>query len=168
MSHRILSLDLGATLGWCYIKDNIILSSGEADHQLKGRRKGSNLIDFRRFLNNFVGVDEVFYEEITFLKTRNSNAVASFFAWESYVHEFICENNLLEASMTPNEWKKILTGKSFGGEKGEEKNRICSKIHSLGWKGGKQGTPKRSNEADAIGLAIAIMRTRGKDLEFNH
>ncbi len=163
--YSALSLDLGATTGWAYIQDGYIRYSGELDHSLgKYQRKGQNLNKFMSFLENFESVDEIFYEDVNFIRHRGH--AASFFAFEAVLMMFVSKFNIKQYSLTPEEWKKILTGQSRSSEKGMEKFRICSKLHSLGWRNGKRGTDKNNNEADACGLAFAVHKLRGWELQF--
>lgn len=167
MPSSILSLDLGKTTGWALIQDGVIVESGERNHSLReGEKEGKNLLRFLDFLNDQYSkhsLTDLFFEEINFIANRAH--AYSFIPYEYVARMFAIMANVEISTLTPEQWKKTLTGKSRG-EAGKEKFRMCAKLHSLGWKGGVRGTDKANNECDAVGLAIAILRIRGSDPVF--
>ncbi len=111
-------------------------------------------------------MDEIFHEDIGFV--TSSHQARSYFYFECSLAVFCCSTGIQRTSITPGDWKKILTGKGRGNKKlGEdEKARVCHRLHELGWKGGKVGTSIANNEADACGVAIALMQKRSAAIRF--
>lgn len=170
MSYTVLSLDISQTLGWALIRDGIIEFSGEMDFSLRGRREGQNLIDFMNFLEKFASVDEIFCERMIIIPASankkgrpNSKSQIEFHA---ILKMFVCMHKIRIEYMASQSWRKILTGAARGDTPGREKFRICAKLHSIGWKHGSIGTDKKNNEGDALGLGIAVLKSRGIDCQF--
>jgi len=165
MAYRILSLDLGASCGWALIKDSVVVASGTRKFP-KTQVDGENLYKFcNSFLNQFIGIDEVFYERVDFVKHRSH--AKSFFNFEGALLQFIYATKVRSSCLTPSEWKKLLTGKSYDGKMKNEKLRLCNFLHGMGWQGGRPGTDEGDDEADALGLAAALLKKRGQELKFS-
>lgn len=163
MSKTILSLDLGSSLGWAIVRDSVLMASGTQKFP-GGEKIGEALSDFtKRFLIKYVKVDEIFFEDVRFLNNRNH--MMSHFGYKCALYTFSYETGIPLTGITPSDWKRVLTGKSHGGEKGMEKYRICKYLHEMGWTGGLYGTDKSNDEADSIAIAAAILKLRGGDLK---
>lgn len=154
---------------------------------------GEGLYKFNHeFLNKFVNVHEVFFEDVGFVTHRGH--AESHFSYKAYLRGFIYAARVRQAAMAPNDWKKILLGdvaykKMFndtraenakvnafnvGKGKGEKmrarpmgKIYVCNKLIEMGWKNGEHDTDKNHDEADAIGVAFALMKKRNQELKFS-
>lgn len=160
MSHIVLSLDLGSNMGWCLIKDNQILYSGVAHHKPKlETKKGTKFRDFQLWIEEFGNLDEIWYEEVLFVTSRNQMLI-----WAGYLailQIYGVTANIPVVGVSPGAWKKAFTGNGAA-----KKPEICNKAIELGWKNGEYNTEKNNDEADAIGIAFAMMASRDKELEF--
>lgn len=185
MPYTVLSLDLGSNMGWCLVKDGVIEGSGIENHKLyTDEAPGCKWERFEVWLINFFNhhhVDEIFYEDVPRFM---SNASAR--TWCGYLCILQKLSHVLGIrlhSVKSGEWKKMLLGgelhKKMLARAAEERksakaqNRtprpihkivLCEAVHAYGWKGGLRGTEKDNDEADAIGLAIALFRQRRVDL----
>lgn len=161
----ILSLDLGSSLGWALIQDSVVMASGTRKFP-GGEKIGEALSDFtKKFLIKFINVHEIYFEDVRFLNNRNH--MMSHFGYKCALYTFSYETGIPLTGITPHDWHKILTGKSHGGVKGGEKLRLCRHLHEMGWTGGKYGTDKDNDEADAIGIGAALLKMDGQQLKFN-
>lgn len=169
----ILSLDFGSIIGYCDIKDNVIIESGEADFRAyKGEVEAGNFLRFWSWLQQYANVKEIFFEKVDFIVNRQH--AEAFLGFETITKVFCAANNIPFVWLTVNDWKKELTGHCRVGQKKDapelpknyEKLRICAKLHSLGWRGGEIGTHKNNNECDACAVAFAIYKVRLKELSF--
>lgn len=162
MSHSILSLDLGSTLGWALSFDGAIWASGEKSLKHNYSRLGEELETLTMFLNDFVTVNEIVYEKVSFVKGYHQ--IVNYGKYEGVLDRFNYLTGVKREKYAPGEWRQQLTGRWRASKKmgEEEKKRVCTHLHELGWKGGQKGTDFNNNEADAVGMLIAHLKKKGE------
>lgn len=154
---RYLGLDLAAHTGYAMAEGNKIVASGVRDLSTKKTEHiGNRYIKFYNFLLTLGRVDEIFYEKIHFMP-------AGFSSDGGELHKgLLAIMNMYAASYaipTIGVWPGTLK-KGFTGDGHAKKEHMCAQAHSMGWKGGMQGTSLHHDEADAIALLVTELRTR--------
>jgi len=158
-NHATLALDLGRNLGWALCVDGKITHSGVEVLHKDGMPPGYAYANFDNFLTGFHQVDEVFYENITFFKSRYQMKLWHGFL--SHLEKYCFVTGIKFHGIAVPTWKKALTtsGRS-------DKVQVCDYLREKGWGRGVAGTDQYNDEADACGIIIAIMRGRDVEVEF--
>lgn len=152
--HTILSLDLGTSLGWAFAKDGVISQYGMLKLTTKDTHPGHRFLKFNNFLCNFVGVKEIFYEDVPFFESAYS--ARSYAGLLAFLQVFCLVNKIRLVGVTPTAVKKEFTGRGNA-----NKRDMCSVCHKLGWRGGYAETDIDHDIADAIALAFVLFKRRG-------
>ena len=153
MTPRYLGLDIGTHTGYSIAQDRKIIRSGVRDFSSKtGHSIGHRGIMFYNFLMSLGVIDEIFYEKVIGHMMRGDQG-------ELYNGFLMLVNMYASAMGIPchGVWPGTLK-KAFTGRGDADKEMMCSKAHSLGWKGGISGTPIHNDEADACALIITQLR----------
>ncbi len=160
MSHTVLSLDLGNSLGWALIEDNVIVASGVALLSKSSiEHPGKKFLRFQDWLLEFNGVDEIIFEDVRFFQGYYARRT-----WDGYfttLSMFTASTGIRMSSITTSKWKKIFCDKGNA-----DKKYICAECHKRGWKNGIPGTDNNNDEADSIAIAYAIFKTRDIEIRF--
>lgn len=158
----VLSLDLGASLGWAMARNGVIVGSG-IEHLGRHKNPGDRYIAFHNFLSDFRGVDEVIYEHVA-VHPQNSTGNTAAHAYGGYlaVTQMFCAGLRI-----PLHKIHLMTIKAhFAGHGRAEKEDICQRCHDLGWAGGKEGTRQDHDEADACAMIFVRMQELGIEASF--
>jgi len=161
--HTVLAIDIGTNLGWAFAKDGVITAWGVEDFRLKGDEhngSGRRLIQFHNWLQDFCGVDEVFYERVG-ANMRNAGANQSHFEMRGILSMF-CYGSGIPLLDVHN----ITLKKKFAGHGRATKEEMCATAHHLGWNGGIKGTGQDHDAADAVALIFCLLRDRGIQVTF--
>ncbi len=158
--YTILSLDLGTNLGWCLVKNGVIVQSGVFPLKTKSEKPGSKLSRFENdFLRRFVGVSEIVYEEVAFVSYEYQHRLYS--ALWGIVSMFTYRHNIRLIGINASTVKKQFTGDGHA-----KKVAVCEQAHRMGWKHGEPGTDLDHDEADAIALGVVNLGRRGIVAQF--
>jgi len=158
-AHFILSLDIGSSMGWAFLKDAVILQSGVKILTRKDTHPGDRFVRFSNWLNNFITVNEIFYEDVP--RFESAYSAKSYCGYLSILQMFCLVNRIRLVCIKPNVVKMGFTGK--GNAKKPEMCRVC---HELGWKHGHPATDIDHDEADAIACAWVLLKRRGVEPSF--
>jgi len=161
----VLALDLGSSLGWALSQGSKIINSGIYDLKAEAKRsfgsdhRAAKKLAFQEFLNKFVMVHEVVFEDIRGL--------------DRYGDTFFLYNLIGDLEMFCFGSKKpmgkihsMTLKKGFTGSGKASKEDMCEQAHSMGWKGGKHGTARDNDEADAIALLVVHSRNQRREVSF--
>lgn len=159
--YTILNLDLATSVGWCLVKNGIIVQSGVFDLRTKGStHPGHRYLKFSsEFLSRFRGVNEIAYESIPFSSHAQAHRVHCGLA--SHLEVFCLMNRIRLIGINTNTVKKLFTGDGHA-----EKADICAAAHRMGWKHGEPGTTLDHDEADAVACAVVNLARRGIAVRF--
>ena len=151
---KYLGLDLGKKLGYAACQDGKIMVSGtlllsKNPNDPVGKRYAT----FEAFLSKVaLGVDGIYYEVVnshgqwnTSLETYHG-LLAILQKFQYFSHVPITGIHLIHLK------------KAFTGNAKAKKHDMCAKAHELGWIGGRLGTDKDDDEADACAALIVGMR----------
>ena len=157
--YTILSLDLGAKLGWCIGRGGKIEVSGTKDFYRAGVHPGWKFAAFQDWLAQFHRVNEIFYENVMFNTSNKQGRIYDGFL--AFLQAFAQRAGIQLTAIPPATVKKI-----FAGHGHAEKVDMCARGHALGWKGGIVGTDDSNDELDACAIYYAVMQKRGIDVTF--
>ncbi len=152
-SYTVLSLDLGSTVGWAICKNAQIKHSGTHNFSAKDSHPGHRFLHFQNWLVDFIGIDEIIYEDVP--RFESAGAAKVYCGFLAVVQMFCLGNGIRITGIKASSVKKSFTGK--GNAKKEE---MCAQCHSLGWQNGELGTILDHDEADAIATMIVVMARR--------
>lgn len=157
--HIILGLDLGSTLGWCLVKNSVIVQSGVFPLKFKDAHPADRFIRFKEFLFKFRGVHEVVFEEISFHTSRDQSRV-----WDGMraLLMVFCYEHRVRLLGVPNATMK----KEFAGHGKADKVEMCAVAHRMGWKHGEPGTDLDHDEVDAIAAVVTRLKRQGTACRF--
>jgi Holliday junction resolvasome RuvABC endonuclease subunit len=159
-NHTILSLDLGSTVGWCFIKNTSILQSGVVSLFRKDTHPGDRFLRFHNWLANWKGVvNEIFYEDVP--RFESGKAARVYCGLLAHVQVFCLVHGIRMTNVKPMSVKK-----EFAGTGHADKAAMCLTAHKLGWRHGNQGTDLDHDEADAIATAWVLLKRRGIEPSF--
>lgn len=156
-----LALDLATSLGWALAENHRIVASGVEDFKLsKHELEGQRLSKFYNFMQKFIeaGVHEVFYEHVIGFKGSTTRVFDDLHA----ILKLVCDNaGIKRQGINPASLKKQFTGSGLA-----SKEEMCATAHSLGWRGGLEGTDRDHDECDAIAIIFCVMKERGYEATF--
>ena len=151
--YTVLSLDLGTNCGWCLVKNGVIRFSGVVALPASDSHPGHRFTKFQNWLQEFRGVNEIFYEDVP--RFESAAAARVYCGLLAFVQVFCLVQGIRLTNIKPNSVKMEFTGKGNA-----DKKRMCEVAHKLGWKGGHKDTDIGHDEADAIACAVVIMNRR--------
>lgn len=155
-----MSLDLGTNLGWCLVKNAVIVQSGVFPLKTKCGKPGAKYDRFENdFLNRFGKVREICYEEIGFVTYEQAHR--NYGALWGIINKFTWRNHIRLVGINTMTVKKMFTG-----DGNATKADICATAHTMGWKHGEPGTDLDHDEADAIACAVVNLARRGVQARF--
>lgn len=158
--YTILSLDLGINLGWCLVKNGVIVQGGVFPIKTKSEKPGAKFDKFEsEFLAKFVGVNEICYEEVQFVSYEYQHRMWSVL-W-GILNKFTYRHNIRLFGINTASVKKEFTGDGKA-----DKAMICATAHTMGWKQGEPGTDLDHDAADAIACAVVTLGRRGVPVTF--
>lgn len=152
-AHSILSLDLGTTCGWCLVKDGVARFSGTLALPGPKEHPGRRFLRFGNWLNDFRGVNEIFYEDVP--RFESAKAARVYCGLLSILQVFCLQHGIRMSSIKSNSVKKEFTGNGNA-----KKPVMCQVAHRLGWRGGHPGSDVDHDEADAIACAWVVLKRR--------
>jgi Holliday junction resolvasome RuvABC endonuclease subunit len=158
MTHTILSLDLGSTLGWAFSVDGVVERSGSITLAHKDAHPGSKLERFLEFLHEHKDVDEILYEFVP--RFVSAGWAVTYGSLLGQVMLFCKVHGIRYGTLKPSEIKKVFTGKGNA-----DKKAVCAICHKMGWKRGKPGSDIDNDEADAIALLCSTLMRRGQQVK---
>lgn len=156
-SYTVLALDLGTNTGWCLVKDGVIKFSGCLSLPASESHPGHRFLKFSNWLQQFRGVNEVFYEDVP--RFESAKAARVYCGLLCIVQMFCLTQGLRMTNIKSNTVKKDFTGNGNA-----DKRKMCEVAHKIGWKGGHKETDIGHDEADAIACAFVILQRRGVDV----
>ena len=164
---RTIALDIGTTLGWAEALDSVIVRSGSIKLKNTDERWGTAIARLWDFLTQLVTAPEYAkdfklefaYEIVNFHESIHS--AHAFGRILGQVEKFTEYGNWSFVSYNVGVIKKNFTGKGNA-----KKIDMCARCHQLGWKGGRVGTDKDNDEADAIAILAVHLAGRNKHIEF--
>jgi Holliday junction resolvasome RuvABC endonuclease subunit len=152
--HTMLSLDLGSTLGWAFVKADEIRKSGTIQLTRKDSHPGDRFRRFEEWLFNWRGVKEICYEDV--LRFASAGAAKSYCGYLSILQVFCLNHGIRLLCIKPTAVKK-----GFAGKGNADKKEMCEVAHKLGWRNGYKGTDIDHDECDAIAVAWVILSRKG-------
>lgn len=158
--YTILSLDLATTVGWCFISDAQYRYSGMLQLPKHSENPGQHFLQFERWLHEFRGVSEIFYEDVPRFESKAAAQV--YCGQRAILHRFRAVHGLRMTSIKSNSVKKEFTGNGNA-----TKELMCKVAHQLGWPHGHPDTDIDHDEADALATAWVILQRRGVEFIIN-
>lgn len=155
--YTVLSLDLGSTIGWAICQDKIIKHSGTHTFFSKDSHPGHRFLHFQNWLVDFIGVNEIIYEDVP--RFESAAAAKVYCGFLAVLQIFCLANGIRITGIKASSVKKDFTGKGNA-----KKEVMCERCHALGWQNGKPGTLLDHDEADAIATMIVVMARRGVEV----
>ena len=152
--HTVLSLDLGGSLGWCFVKNGTILHYGEVSLSRTDEHPGLRYIRFNNWLQKFKGVSEIFYERVEWLQ-KSRDAAHRYGGYVAVLQMFCLAYGIRCCSIPTSKVKSEFCGDEPGKR---NKELMCKVAHKLGWKGGERGTDLQNNACDAIAIAWCLLK----------
>lgn len=144
-----LSLDLGSNLGFAVGRNGVIERSGEVALATKDTHPGHRWLRFQDWLYEHKDVNEILYEDVMFYGSAHTARV--YCGLLAILQTFCLVHRIRLRTIGPKAIKKQFTGNG-----NSDKMDMCEVAHNLGWKGGKVGTDRNHDEADAIALMWVI------------
>lgn len=157
--YTILALDLGSDMGWAFIKNGIICQSGVVRMVKKDLHAGHRFMKFQNWLNNFIGVNEIFYEDV--MRFESGASAKSYCGYLAILQLFCLVHRIRLVGIKPTSVKM-----EFAGKGNANKADMCNVAHRLGWKGGHLHTDLAHDECDAIACGWVLLKRRGIEPEF--
>lgn len=156
--YTVLSLDLGSTVGWAFVKNATILHSGIVPLSRKDAHPGDRFLRFHNWLLQMKAnkVNEIFYESVPRFE---SAAAAHVYCGLLAVLQMFCLMHGLR--MTNIKAKSVK--KEFAGNGNADKFEMCRVAHRMGWKNGHAETDIDHDECDAIAIAWVILTRRNAE-----
>lgn len=154
VDHTILSLDLGSTTGWCFVRNGVIVESDVVNLVRKNTHPGDRFLRFQNFLSQYKGVSEICYENVPGFKSADAARVHC--GLLSIVQMFCHVRGIRMTAIKPKTIKK-----EFAGNGNADKAAMCRTAHRLGWKNGHPDTDIDHDECDAIALAWVKLKRAG-------
>lgn len=160
---KILSLDIGTTCGWAFSKGGKIVAWGVQDFKVRGddpHSSGNRFMKFYNWLNDFGGVDEVYYERVGgFQLSQGADEV--YYGMLAVIRMFCAGYRIPLVGMHTSTLKHQFTGNGRA-----KKDEMCALAHRLGWTGGRVGTDQDHDACDAIALIFCIQKGFGVEITF--
>ena len=156
--YTILSLDLATSCGWCFISDAEYRYSGVLDLPKHSANPGLHFLKFQNWLQDFRGVDEIFYEDVPRFESKAAAQV--YCGQRAILHVFRVTHGIRVTSIKSNSVKK-----EFAGNGNAPKELMCKVAHALGWLHGHPDTDIDHDEADAFATAYVILQRRGVTMQ---
>ena len=157
--YTILSLDLATSTGWCLIQDAQYRYSGLIPLPKHSEYPGLMFVKFLNWLQDYRGVDEIFFERVPRFESRFSAEV--YCGLLGVLHIFRLTHDIRLTSIKSKTAKMIFTGNGNA-----EKTVVCKVAHWLGWQGGHPDTDINHDEAEAIAIAYSLLHKRNVELIF--
>lgn len=144
----ILSIDLGTTIGWALLSEGKVVSGSYDMVPVPGEKFGVRVIKFRRFLNNFKQVREVYFEEVR--RHEGTHAAHVYGALWGQLCAWCEENAIPYRGAEVAAIKKHVTGKGNA-----KKAVVIEAMKERGF------DPVDDNEADALAILSFARTHRG-------
>ena len=139
---KILALDFGSDMGWCYYNGDTLVSSVIRLKKDNYSSLGSRFLEFRKFLEGIFRdnkIDIIYYERV--VRHIGSSAAHNYGGYLSVMMIFCEENNVEYLGIGVNEIKKRFTGKGVA-----SKDKMVAVAQDMGY------NVYDHNEVDAIAV----------------